>query len=81
MVQDARRLVRVPVGVDVCAVLEQEVRHVEMTVDDGIGERRVDTKNPSTGRPFTVSKASPHFIPTASASGWTTATPQFASPR
>ena len=44
MVQDARRLVGVPVGVDVGAVLEQEVRHVEVTVDDGPGERRVETR-------------------------------------
>ena len=42
MVQDARRLMRVPVGVDVCAVLEQEVRHVEVAVDDGQGERHVE---------------------------------------
>ncbi|RPI54584.1 MAG: hypothetical protein EHM55_10430 [Acidobacteria bacterium] len=32
----------VPVGVDVCAVLEQEVRHVEVAVDDGKGERHVE---------------------------------------
>jgi hypothetical protein len=32
----------VPVGVDVCAVLEQEVRHVEMAVDDGKGERHIE---------------------------------------
>ena len=42
MVQDARRLMGVPVGVDVRAVLEEEVRHVEVTVDDGKGERRVE---------------------------------------
>src|SRR5688500_213767 len=42
MVQDARGLVRVPVGADVGAVCEQEVRHVEMTVDDGPGERGVE---------------------------------------
>src|SRR5438445_12905693 len=41
-VQQARRLVRVPIGVDVCAVLEEEVRHVEVTIDDGPGERRID---------------------------------------
>src|SRR5262245_40610810 len=41
MVQDARRLMRVPVGVDVCAVLEEEIRHVVVTVDDGEGERGV----------------------------------------
>ena len=42
MVQDARRLMGVPGGVDVGAVLEEEVRHVEVTVDDGPGERRVE---------------------------------------
>ena len=42
MVQDARRLVRVPIGVDVCAVLEQEISDVEVTVDDGPGERGVE---------------------------------------
>jgi hypothetical protein len=31
-----------PVGVDVGAVLEEEVRHVEVTVDDGKGERRIE---------------------------------------
>jgi len=34
-VQDARGFVRVPVGADVGAVCEQEVRDIEMTVDDG----------------------------------------------
>ena len=42
MVQDARRLMGVPLGVDICAVLEQEVRHVEVAVDDGPGERGVE---------------------------------------
>ncbi len=32
----------VPAGVDICAVLQQEVRHVEVAVDDGKGERRVE---------------------------------------
>ena len=32
MVQDARRLVRVPIGADVCAMVDQEVRDVEVTV-------------------------------------------------
>ena len=42
MVQDARWLMRVPVGVDIGAVFEEEVRHVEVTVDDGPGERGVE---------------------------------------
>ena len=42
VVQDARRLMGVPGGVDIGAVLEEEVRHVEVTVDNGKGERRVE---------------------------------------
>src|SRR6185503_13506368 len=42
VVEDARRLVRVPIGVDVCAVLEQVVCDGEMTVDDGPRERGVE---------------------------------------
>ena len=42
VVQDARRLMRVPAAVDVRAALEQEVRHVEVAVDDGKGERYVE---------------------------------------
>jgi hypothetical protein len=36
--EDARRLVRVPIGIDVRAVLEKKGSHVEMAVDDGEGE-------------------------------------------
>ncbi len=42
MVKDARRLVRVPIGVDVCAVRKSELRDVEVTVDDGSGERGIE---------------------------------------
>ena len=42
MVQDARRLMGVPTGVDIRAVLEEEVGNVELTVDDGKGERSVE---------------------------------------
>ena len=41
MVQDARRLMGAPPGVDIRAVREEEVRHVEVTVDDGPGERGI----------------------------------------
>ena len=41
MVQDARGFVGVPVGVDVRAVLEQEVRYVEVAVNDRKSERYV----------------------------------------
>ena len=51
MVQDARRLVRAPIGVDVCAVLEQEVRHVEVAVDDGKGERHIEHLLHASARP------------------------------
>src|SRR5256885_11691086 len=54
MVQDARRLVRVPIGADVCAVLEQEIRDVEVTVDDGPGERRVENVLLSRRAPLEV---------------------------
>src|SRR5260370_32154400 len=42
LVQDARRLMGAPGGVDVCAVVEQEVSHVEVVVDDGPCERHVE---------------------------------------
>src|SRR5579862_9859192 len=42
LVQDARWFMGVPPGVDICAAFEEEVRHVEVTVDDGPGERRVE---------------------------------------
>src|SRR4030095_3356988 len=35
MVEDARRLMGVPVGVDIGSVCGEEGRHVEVTVDDG----------------------------------------------
>jgi hypothetical protein len=54
MVQDARRLVRVPIGADVCALLEQEVRDVEVTVDDGPRERRIDNMLRSRRAPVEV---------------------------
>lgn len=54
MVQDARRLVRVPIGADVCAVLEQEVRDGEMTVDDGPRECRIDNMLRSRRAPLEV---------------------------
>ena len=34
MMEDTRRLVRIPIGVDVGAVIEQKISHVEMAVDD-----------------------------------------------
>ena len=54
MVQNARRLMGVPVGVDICAVLQEEVRHVEVTVDDGEGERRVENLLQSGRAPLEV---------------------------
>ena len=42
MVQDARRFMRVPARVDVGPVREKEVCDVEVTVDDGPGERRIE---------------------------------------
>src|SRR5437773_6827136 len=42
MVQDARWLMGVPPGVEIRAVREEEVRHVEVTVDDGKGECGVE---------------------------------------
>ena len=42
LVQEARRLMGVPGGIDVCAVLEEEVRHLELAVEDGPGERGVE---------------------------------------
>ena len=42
MVQDARRLMGVPPGVDIRAVSEEEVRHIEVSVDDRKGERCVE---------------------------------------
>src|SRR5207247_4176077 len=42
VVQDARWLMGVPRRIDSGAVLEEEVRHVEVTVEDGQGERRVE---------------------------------------
>ena len=52
--QNARRLVRVPIGADVGAVLEQEVRNGEVTVDDGPGERRVENLLHSDRMPWPV---------------------------
>ena len=40
--QDARRLMGIPPGIDVRAVCEEEVRHVEVPVDDGERERHVE---------------------------------------
>ena len=42
LVQDARRLMGAPAGVDVCAVLEKEVGNLEVVVDDRPGERHVE---------------------------------------
>jgi hypothetical protein len=42
IVQNARRLMGAPRGVDVRAVAEQEIRHVEVIVDDGPRKRRIE---------------------------------------
>lgn len=42
MVQDARWFMRVPIRVDVCAVREEKIRHVEVFVDDGEGKRYIE---------------------------------------
>ena len=59
MVQDARRLMRIPAGVDICAVFEEEIRHVEVTVDDGPGERRIERRGAARGAGFDATGDNP----------------------
>jgi hypothetical protein len=43
-VQNACRLVRAPSRIDVSAVLEKEVRNLEVVVEDGPGQRGVENQ-------------------------------------
>jgi hypothetical protein len=44
LVQNACRLVRAPSRIDVSAVLEKEVRNLEVVVEDGPGQRGVENQ-------------------------------------